>query len=843
MLDDFDDILADVNDNSQVLRLNFDSVSGLVANDTSPSNISNDGVLRSETGSQYSIDSDGFQGGIAELSGNSSGIDIANSSEINNSSQNKRSIVVNFKADDKDSGRQVIYEEGGGTRGLNIYLDNGQLYVGGWNRTGTDWTGTYLATDNISNNTWNQVILKLDSIGNENTVQSGAFSAYLNGTKFGEGVGSKLLKHANGIAIGNIKGNTRFHNGVSNGDFAFDGNIGDVQIFNRVLNQSEITILAEGFDGSVTPPTPPPSDDGISTEGQVTLDIDPSTISFNGSNGLQIPNSDEINLGVHAERSIVLNFTVDDKNSGKQVIYEEGGGTRGLNVYIDDGKLYVGGWDQQNNRWSGTFLSTDAIVDDQLHQVVLTLDTIPDSTTIQSNAFKAYLDGAIVAQGDGLELLAHADGIGLGKIQGYTRFFNPANNSSVAASGESYGFTGSISDISIFNRTLNADEVLTLAENLDNDPPTTPPPTTPPTTPPTNTPILLNPNNPGFEKGQEDWFFSKTGRANTYGEIRVVENGQAYSGDKQLFLKLPREATSNYDDQISIGQTFALSTEKRYAVEAQVKWLNPNNSLPSAIISLWARNPDEQTFSGKDFHLVADANGNTDYETLRFEFTPNENGNVLVWLGLFTHINGIDETRVYVDDFKITEIGDAIVENDPRTGNLIDNGDFSSDQNWQVTRHNPRNVGGLVQSIDSGRLRLELPGSNNPDYLNNTWAGVYQTVTLYQGVTYELSADFDRDVAPGNQTRTIMNVFAYRPQVFSNSGELLLDEEWIGPVDYEFDCNEPGNSCINDSHRQTFNITPTATADYRITFRVFGWANNGMPVKVDIDNVVLEVKP
>ena len=453
----------------------------------------------------------------------------------------------------------------------------------------------------------------------------------------------------------------------------------------------------------------------------------------------------------------------------------------------------------------------------------MTLNGTSGQSTPQNNAFKAYLNGTQFAQGVGSELLEHLNGIGIGNINGNTKFHD------VVSSGD-FGLNGSIGDIQIFNRLLNATEIATLAEGFDGN-------QTPPTTP-----ILLNPNNPGFEKGGQDWDFSKTGKANTYGKIKVVENGQSYSGQKQLYLKLPKQAISNYDDQISIEQEFSLSNQKRYAVEAHVKWLNPNNSLPSAIISLWARNPDQQTFSGKDFDIVADANGQTQYERLRFEFTPNATGTVRVWLGLFTHRDGSDDTEVYVDDFKITEIGDAIVDNDPRTGNLIQNGDFAQNKDWYITRNNPNNVSGLKQSIQAGKLRLELPGTNIPDYLNNTWAGVYQTVKLYKGVTYELSADFDRDVPLNNQTRSVANVFAYKPKTFSDTGELLFDEEWIGPIDYDFNCNKPGNTCRNGNHRKTFTFTPTETTDYIINFRVFGWGNNGVPVKVNIDNVDLRVK-
>ncbi len=125
-----------------------------------------------------------------------------------------------------------------------------------------------------------------------------------------------------------------------------------------------------------------------------------------------------------------------------------------------------------------------------------------------------------------------------------------------------YGLMESLENIPILNRLHPAHEVETGAGNLEDGFPST-----------ITTPILLNSNNPGFEKGDQDWNFVKRGSYNRYGEIRVVQNGQSYSGQKQLYLKLPRQAISNYDDQISIGQDLSLSNQKRYAVEAYVKWL------------------------------------------------------------------------------------------------------------------------------------------------------------------------------------------------------------------------------------------------------------------------------
>ena len=66
----------------------------------------------------------------------------------------------------------------------------------------------------------------------------------------------------------------------------------------------------------------------------------------------------------HAQRTISLWFRADDVsiNSRNQVLYEEGGTTRGLNIYLKNGSLYVGGWNSSESGWSGTFLSSDQIV-------------------------------------------------------------------------------------------------------------------------------------------------------------------------------------------------------------------------------------------------------------------------------------------------------------------------------------------------------------------------------------------------------------------------------------------------------------------------------------------------
>ena len=72
-------------------------------------------------------------------------------------------------------------------------------------------------------------------------------------------------------------------------------------------------------------------------------------MSFDGSNEyVQISNSNDINTGSnnHIQKTIEAWFNIVDKDltSRKQTIYEQGGTTRGLNIYImEDHYMSEGG--------------------------------------------------------------------------------------------------------------------------------------------------------------------------------------------------------------------------------------------------------------------------------------------------------------------------------------------------------------------------------------------------------------------------------------------------------------------------------------------------------------------
>ncbi|MEM6452776.1 MAG: LamG domain-containing protein [Cyanobacteria bacterium P01_D01_bin.105] len=220
-----------------VAYLNFNEGSGSLAKDSSSKGRDNSGRLVGDAKWM-----NGISGGAITLDGVGDFVALKDSKDINKGRHLERTVSLWFKADKIDTGskKQVLYEEGASYRGLNIYLDQAKLYVGGWNRDSkqSNWSGTWLSTDKISAGKWHHVDLVLDG-GKQ--VSENAIHGYLDGQKFGSGSGSRLWSHSGDIGIGSINGQTRFHDGLmpSSGS-GFAGAIDEVMIFNDVLNSNDI---------------------------------------------------------------------------------------------------------------------------------------------------------------------------------------------------------------------------------------------------------------------------------------------------------------------------------------------------------------------------------------------------------------------------------------------------------------------------------------------------------------------------------------------------------------------------------------------------------------------------
>jgi len=233
-----------ISDDELIMHLKFDEMYGNNAYDSSPHGLNNKANLLN--GTKFDLDVE--LGSVVKLDGENDYLGVKQSNDIDADIHAKRTVSLWFKIDGQASSnnKQIIYEEGDGTRGLNIYLESGKLYVGGWNRTESKWLGTFLSTDALTSNTWHHVALVLDGAEGVTTTQEDAFTAYLDGVKFGSGEGSQLWKHTNGIGIGGLNSRTRFHDGVvsGTGTHTFAGSIENFQIYNRAVTAEEIATLA-----------------------------------------------------------------------------------------------------------------------------------------------------------------------------------------------------------------------------------------------------------------------------------------------------------------------------------------------------------------------------------------------------------------------------------------------------------------------------------------------------------------------------------------------------------------------------------------------------------------------
>lgn len=160
------------------------------------------------------------------------GLTTGNNSDFNTDVYEKKSINFALRTNTTDvTTRQVIYEQGGATRGLNFYIESGVLHVHAWNRQASDgsdspWNDTdQTISTSISANT--EYILTFELNGNSS--KTGTFTAYLNGQSFGSisNVG-QLYAHTGDITLGRSGGNNRFANGTDTNSNSFRGEISEL---------------------------------------------------------------------------------------------------------------------------------------------------------------------------------------------------------------------------------------------------------------------------------------------------------------------------------------------------------------------------------------------------------------------------------------------------------------------------------------------------------------------------------------------------------------------------------------------------------------------------------------
>ena len=188
-------------------------------------------------------------------------------------------------------------------------------------------------------------------------------------------------------------------------------------------------------------------------------------LKFNGtSDGIKIPDSNRINIGgPFPKRTIAAFFKCDDVNKGqKQVIFEEGGRTRGLVIYVFDGKVYVGGWNRAEHQWQGEWLSADIQSNRWYHVGLVIRDA---AGKVEKDKFEMWLDGKLIDKADGSELKGHADDNGIGFVNQNTVYHDDGGGGSNID-----WFGGLIDEVVIYSSSFSQADFAELAKPLNVEP-------------------------------------------------------------------------------------------------------------------------------------------------------------------------------------------------------------------------------------------------------------------------------------------------------------------------------------------------------------------------------------
>ncbi len=169
---------------------------------------------------------------------------ITNQNDINASGPwPEKSFAFTFRTGTDTSSFQVIYEQGGGTRGYQVAIADGNLYVSGYNNTGSEWGADRFKVMNhgaIAANTTYNVIMVFDV----NEGPTGTIKSNVNGGNFIalESIGAQA-NHTAAIGIGGINNASldprtlAFPNDGAN----FSGWIGEIWQWNKALTDQEIS--------------------------------------------------------------------------------------------------------------------------------------------------------------------------------------------------------------------------------------------------------------------------------------------------------------------------------------------------------------------------------------------------------------------------------------------------------------------------------------------------------------------------------------------------------------------------------------------------------------------------
>lgn len=193
------------------------------------------------------------------FNGTSDVFDIPDDANINTAAfYLGKHLSIAFTTGTNVTSRQMLYEQGGGTRGISIYVEGGQLYYHIWSNS----------NDNGANSAWGvgsstgaffvgsgpgSLIANTNYIASfkyEVTFPNGLLTGYLNGENIGNvvistpsGVEPRLYAHGDNGGLGGVIGSTRYHTNPSSAT-NFEGAIQElVHYSDAPVNESRRIIV------------------------------------------------------------------------------------------------------------------------------------------------------------------------------------------------------------------------------------------------------------------------------------------------------------------------------------------------------------------------------------------------------------------------------------------------------------------------------------------------------------------------------------------------------------------------------------------------------------------------
>ncbi len=168
-----------------------------------------------------------------------------------------------------------------------------------------------------------------------------------------------------------------------------------------------------------------------------------STAAFNGSNYMSLASAATINQAAFTAKVITLVFVSDADITTRQVLYEQGNATSGLNIYIYNGKIY-------GSTWAGSGATTNvsaSILASSAYSFSFKFDSTNSLNSI-------YLLGSLVGKTAGPFAMTSATAVtGIGGVAGTTKFEDGTTTSSVT------GFKGAIAELFHHNGTLTDTQI------------------------------------------------------------------------------------------------------------------------------------------------------------------------------------------------------------------------------------------------------------------------------------------------------------------------------------------------------------------------------------------------